>query len=195
MTAFSSRSSTLYKRKKQPEAVRRNLLDCAARIAVDRGLASVTIQAVSDAAGVTKGGLLHHFPNKQALIEAVFADLLERFGADIDELIANDAVDYGVFTRAYVNATLRASAAADGRLWAALFISMVTDPGLRDRWNQWLGARLEKHKATDSAPHLQIIRYAVDGVWLADLMQADAGDDRERLRARLCQMTKRKDCP
>ena len=65
-------------RKKQPEQVRRALLDCAAQIAAEDGAAAITIQAVATRAGVTKGGLLHHFDSKQALIEAVFADLLEK---------------------------------------------------------------------------------------------------------------------
>jgi hypothetical protein len=45
-----------YTRIKQPELVRRALLDHAAKLAVEQGLAAVTVQAVSDAAGVTKGG-------------------------------------------------------------------------------------------------------------------------------------------
>jgi DNA-binding transcriptional regulator YbjK len=56
-----------YHRQKQPEAVRRALLEQAARLAVEQGVAAVTVQAIADAAGVTKGGLTHHFPSKQAL--------------------------------------------------------------------------------------------------------------------------------
>ena len=52
-------------RKKQPEQVRRTLLDCAARIAAEQGIANVTVQAVAEAAGVTKGGLFHHFPEQK----------------------------------------------------------------------------------------------------------------------------------
>ncbi len=47
--------ATAYNRKKQPELVRRTLLDCAAKLALEQGLAAVTVQAVSHAAGVTKG--------------------------------------------------------------------------------------------------------------------------------------------
>ena len=77
--------STAHERKKQPEVVRRALIDCAARLAVDRGLHAVTVQAVSDAAGVTKGGLFHHFPNKEKLIEAVFQDKLMSFEVALNE--------------------------------------------------------------------------------------------------------------
>ena len=59
-----------HERKKQPEVVRRNLLDCAAKLAAEQGVAALSVQAVADAAGVTKGGLFHHFPSKQVLLEA-----------------------------------------------------------------------------------------------------------------------------
>ena len=42
-----------YTRAKQPEQVRRALLDCAAAIAMDHGVAGVTVQAVAVAAGVS----------------------------------------------------------------------------------------------------------------------------------------------
>ncbi|RYG89090.1 MAG: TetR/AcrR family transcriptional regulator, partial [Alphaproteobacteria bacterium] len=71
-----------HKRKKQPELVRRALIDHAARLAVEQGLAAVTVQAVSDAAGVTKGGFMHHFPSKQALVDAVFTELIEIIDRD-----------------------------------------------------------------------------------------------------------------
>ena len=48
-------SDNAYSRKKQPEQVRRALLDCAATLAVEGGLSAVTLQAVAAAAanGVT----------------------------------------------------------------------------------------------------------------------------------------------
>ena len=78
--------ASAYTRAKQPEQVRRALLDHAAAIAMDHGVSGITVQAVAAAAGVTKGGLFHHFGSKQALIEGLFADLLARVDAEIDAL-------------------------------------------------------------------------------------------------------------
>src|SRR3546814_11007334 len=81
---YVSPMSLSHQRKKQPELVRRSLIDCAARIVAEAGVGGATIQAVADAAGVTKGGLLHHFPSKQILIEALFADMLAQIDAPPD---------------------------------------------------------------------------------------------------------------
>ncbi|MDH2404405.1 TetR family transcriptional regulator [Bradyrhizobium sp. SSUT18] len=159
--------TSAYTRAKQPEQVRRALLDCAAAIAMDHGVAGVTVQAVAAAAGVTKGGLFHHFGSKQALIEALFADLLARVDAEIDAAIEADPKPRGSFTRAYVNAVFTGKAFGFATPWAALSMVVVTDPPLRRLWNDWIKARLKRHHATDGTPELHVVRLAADGAWLS----------------------------
>ena len=101
------KTENAYKRKKQPEIVRRALLDQAARITLEQGLSKVTFQAVADAVGVTKGGVMHHFTTKNALILEVFHDAMKKFETEVDTAMAKDPVPYGSFTRAYINATCR----------------------------------------------------------------------------------------
>lgn len=180
-----------YNRKKQPDLVRRTLLDCAAKLAVERGTAAVTIQAVAEAAGVTKGGLFHHFPNKQALIDAVVLDLIEQFNVEIDSYMAKDAQSHGSFTRAYVEATFGDRGLGIKSPMAAMAISVVTDPCVKHAWSEWLADRLRHHNDTDSAPMLEIVRLAADGAWMAyvlneEMALATAPDD---LRLRLLALT------
>lgn len=177
-------------RKKDPAQVRRQLLDQAARLSVREGLASVSLQGVASAAGVTKGGLLHHFPSKQALVEAMFTDFLAALDREIDALIAADGEAYGSFSRAYVEAMFRQGDIGTDSVCAVLGIAMLTDPRLRELWAKWLAARLERHRPTDAAPELEITRYAADGVWLADFMEVRPAN-RALLRNRLITATRR----
>lgn len=182
-----------HERKKQPEIVRRSLLDCAAKLAAEQGVAALSVQAVADAAGVTKGGLFHHFVSKQALLEAVMADLLSALDAEIDALISQDCEAYGCFTRAYVNAVFADRDRESGRQWAALSVSMVGEPSLRRMWTSWFEGRLIRHKETDEGVVLELVRLAADGIWFADLLADDgrAGGDRAALRARMIAQTKK----
>ena len=75
-------------RKKDPVRLHKQLLESAATIAGRDGIASLSLNAVAREAGVSKGGLLHHFPNKQALIFALFARLLAIMEEAIAELMA-----------------------------------------------------------------------------------------------------------
>lgn len=179
-----------YHRKKQPELVRRTLLDMAARIAIEQGSSAVTVQAVADAAGVTKGGLLHHFPSKQALLEAVFADTLERLDTRLDAHMADDPVAHGRFTRAYVAVTLAPDQLEARSPIAALSFAVLGDRSLDPLWEDWINSRIARHAKTDDDPMLQIVRFAADGAWFA-YVAADTPHDLDGLRERLLEMTLR----
>lgn len=177
-------------RKKQPDAVRREVLNRGAMLCATKAVASVSLQEVADAAGVTKGGLLHHFPSKESLVTAIVDELLERFESDIEELASRDPERYGRFTRAYINVTFAMMAETELAHWKALIMILLTEPVLTERWNQWLERKLEEHEETDSSPELQLARYAVDGIWFAGLLGSEP-DARETAHARasLMQMT------
>lgn len=179
-------------RPKQPELVRRTLVECAERIAVEQGLAAVTVQAVARAAGVTKGGLFHHFPSKQALVEALFADLLARLDAEIEAGMEADPVARGRFTRAYVNSVFVGREFGFGTPWAALCMATVAEPSLRRLWTDWLAARLARHSGSDGAPVMEVARLAADGAWLSLMMTGDAGPapDFSALHRHLLAMTR-----
>lgn len=58
---------------------RRLLLDATVRVLVDQGFAQFSTLAVGEAAGVSRGRLVHHFPTRTALIEATLDHLVERY--------------------------------------------------------------------------------------------------------------------
>ena len=79
---------------------RMELLQAAARVVERQGSAQLTLEAVAAEAGLSKGGLLYHFPTKQALIEAMVEQLVQEFSADIERKRQG-----GSFLEAYVRAT------------------------------------------------------------------------------------------
>lgn len=176
-----------HRRKKEPETVRRALLDSAASIAASQGFSAVTMQTVATAANVTKGGLVHHFANKQALVEAMALDQLEKLDASIDSYIAADPDHHGRFTRAYVMASLDPHNFGSASAWGAISASVGADPAMRTVWEKWLADRLEQHNDTDSGMPLEVVRLAADGAWFAYLM---GGSPAPVLRDYLLKLTK-----
>ncbi|OIJ68264.1 TetR/AcrR family transcriptional regulator [Streptomyces mangrovisoli] len=59
------------------------LLDTTVDVLVDQGYAGFSTNAVGEAAGVTRGRLVHHFPTKLALVEATLDHLVELYRAHI----------------------------------------------------------------------------------------------------------------
>ncbi|MPQ57082.1 TetR/AcrR family transcriptional regulator [Duganella sp. FT27W] len=182
--------ASAYERRKDPEAVRRALLDCAASIAASEGLGAVTVAGVSLAAGVTKGALFHHFANKQALVNAMVDGLMQELDTALDTLIAADAVSRGSFTRAYVHAALTMDDTTT-RIWSALIGALSTEPQVATQWHAWLAQRLRRHADTDADEILAVVRLAADGAWFTSLSATAAAEvlDLPAIRARLVAMT------
>ncbi|GHH42614.1 TetR/AcrR family transcriptional regulator [Lentzea cavernae] len=84
-----------------PEDTRRVLLDAAGSCIRARGT-SATLDHIAKEAGVSKGGLLHHFATKDDLVRALAQDLFDRFRADVLAAADLDDVAPGRLTRAYV---------------------------------------------------------------------------------------------
>lgn len=156
------------KRRREPERVRTALLDAAVQEAMQGGLGSVTVLAVAERAGVSKGALFHHFANRQLLLEAAYTECLARFGEALDALIAVDPMPHGRFTRAYVRATFEAMHTEDPN-WARFSLSALVEPAFAELWRNWLAERLDQVPEERTAPRLRVARLAADGYWLQAL--------------------------
>lgn len=178
-----------HQRKKAPELIRQKILDYAIQLASERGVAGVSIQAVADLAGVTKGGVFHHFPNKQKLLDAMVHEVLARLDHAIDEYMQNDQEVIGCFTRAYIYFTLQAERSGIGTLWSAISMTMLTDHAFNATWIAWLHGRLARHEQTDAGIELQLLRYAADGVWLNVFACSESMDELLHMRLELMRRT------
>lgn len=178
--------SRAHQRKKDPEKVRVQLIESARRLAMENGLAGVSVDAVAKDAGVTKGGLFHHFPNKQVLVDSVFRHMLTEFQDELEARMSADSELYGRFTRAYIRSVFDIGAREQG---SSLWIATVTDPQLRQMWGQWFNTQIIRHGETDI--QLEKARFAADGIWLGQ-MTGVLPEHTETLRAHLINMTKSK---
>ncbi|EPL7171844.1 TetR family transcriptional regulator [Escherichia coli] len=152
-------------RKKDPIRLYQQLLESAAMIAGRDGIAALSLNAVAREAGVSKGGLLHHFPNKQALIYALFARLLAIMEEAIAALMQKDNISYGRFTRAYVNYL------QESRQLMVLSLAMPDEPVLRKCWRDWMLGHLANGDELDNSPTGTLVRYTADGIWLSELTE------------------------
>jgi AcrR family transcriptional regulator len=63
------------------EATRERILETAARLAAQKGLAAVSLAEVADAVGISKSGLFKHFESKEAMQLGVIEQIARRFVA------------------------------------------------------------------------------------------------------------------
>ena len=172
-------------------ATRTSLLLAAAQVVRRSGGLKLTLEAVAHEAGVSKGGLLYHFPTKEALVAGLIARELESGEEVLTGLQAtDDRLGPGRFARAYARLTLGGDPTLD--VSAGLFAAVALNPELlepvRERSRDWQ-ARAE----TDGLePGLgTLLRLAMDGLWLADLLNLapPTGPERRQLEELVARLT------
>ena len=148
------------------ESARERVLDAAAAILVRDGADALTIASIAREADISKGGLFYHFPSKEDIGEG----LVMRFVTSFDDLISAAGTEPKAATRAYLKSAEDPRAAASEPLTALLGALSVTPTSLdilRQRYEDW-SLRLDNDGV---APHLvDLVRFTVDGIWLADLL-------------------------
>jgi AcrR family transcriptional regulator len=165
-------------------SVRPRLLAAAAERVMAGGLDHLTLEEVAADAGVSKGGLLYHFPTKAALIEALVTDVLDRFEQTVEHA-SDDGATPGSWTRAYVDATFDAEVSRPAlatALLAAPDVGAELVAACAARFADWQ-RRLEQDGL--EAGTAATIRFACDGWWTLTSLTGDGGRDARLLRARL----------
>ena len=167
------------KKLKSRSTTREALLRAASQVLIDKGVEALTLDAVAQQAGVSKGGLLYHFPNKDALMTGMVEQLIQDFEAVLQEEFEQDDAPgtQGQWVRAYIRATLRFSKQSLA-LIARLSSIAVDSPHVlkaaeiyEQQWRQRVETSgIDPTKAT-------IILLATDGLWLSELFQVGTLDE------------------
>jgi AcrR family transcriptional regulator len=162
------------------------LLDAAAAVLRRSGARGLTLNAVAADAGVSKGGLLYHFPSKAALLDALVDGWNEAFEASADE---QAGAGPGGWTRGYLQASLGGgsfSPETEAGLLAALAEESARLDTVRTRFQAW-----QQRLADDGVDPAvaALVRAAADGLWLADLL--DLAPPSPDLRAQVVELLER----
>ena len=163
---------------------RERLLDAAERVVAESGATHLTLDAVAKSAGVSKGGLLYHFPTKEALLEGMLA----RHFHDVDTEVARRIAGRGkkasradqLRERVSVLLEMHPERPAVG---AAMVAASADNP------EHMAGCRAEYRKLLDEFAKLPggferaaLVLLAVQGLLLAELLHLSPYTPEERAR-------------
>ena len=90
--------------KRNPEGTRTRLLEAAIAVITEQGVDAFTLDSVAQVAGVSKGGLLHHFASKDVLITELITHVMTTFETQMEQALDPEEPPGtpGRWTRAYV---------------------------------------------------------------------------------------------
>lgn len=146
------------------------LLNGAEAVVARQGIANLTLDAVAAEAGVSKGGLLHHFPSKDRLIEALVTRSAANWRRCFTEAYEGAAPGPGRMARALLSHCL-----SDAKCWteelrrstSAVFAALAQNPSLIQPMRE-VYADLHRLIAQDGLPPGvgETVAAALDGLWL-----------------------------
>ena len=139
-----------------------NILQAAAAIARRAGASNVTLERVANEAGLSKGGLLYHYPNKRALLEGMLDHSLQQVEAQLD-VVESGHPSLSDFVLVDPGQT-----AEDRAIQQALLAAAAEDPELLAPAKAVLGRWLTQASAHSSQALLVLL--ASEGVRFLDLL-------------------------
>ncbi|MBO9456244.1 TetR family transcriptional regulator [Paracoccus sp. R12_1] len=168
---------------------REGLLDVAEGLVRSGGAGALTIGALAQAAGVSKGGVQYSFASKDDLVRA----LVERWTTQFDALLEVEPdTDPVTFVRHYIAATRASQQAMDAKM-AGLLVSYLEDPENRQETRDWYRGIFHRLGGTSAdAQAARVAFLAVEGLFLMHMNGIDEQrewvsflDDVETVLARL----------
>lgn len=178
MTRSSAPDGPPAKRSPGRPSLRPQLLDAALDLIAEDGVAALTYEALSLRTGVSKGGLLYHFPSKDALLDALTERLVDRY-AEARRTTTEQLPDSpSRELKGYAIASLHNRSKADGAS-ARLKMSGV--------WNRRVGKAYYARRFREMAAGMDrdraaIVHLAVEGLWYMELVGVSPFTAMERRR-------------
>jgi AcrR family transcriptional regulator len=188
---------------------RQLILLAANRLVLAKGVTHLTLEAVAKMAGVSKGGLLYHFPSKEDLIKNLIEYLNAQFDSEVDRQLALESGNppeanapdgeanrpAGSWLRAFVRATFGANKLGNNWLGssAAILTAISTNPQLLEPFRKSFAGYQQQAEQDGLDPVLaSVIRLAADGLWLAELFELapPRGELRDQVEQLLLELTR-----
>lgn len=166
---------------------RQKILDTAVRIVDTQGARHLTLDAVAAEAGLSKGGVLYHYPSKRALIEGMLTLVMNSFDGAVGSLRATaagtDLPLVGVMAKAEREEQPKTESMA-----LAILAAAAEDPSLLHEARTRIARQLKDISSDNGDAQLaQIIYLALEGLRFYDMLRLlPESFDKDSTFSRLC---------
>lgn len=142
------------------------IFTAANRVIMEKGAEGFTLEAVAKVAGISKGGLLYHFPSKTKLIQG----MMERMIASVEATLREELIkSQGDYLTAYIRASFKTGVEPEP-ISNAFFAALANDPILMEPLRVHFKKMQSEIAAAAPSPEIgTLIRFALDGLWYSEL--------------------------
>lgn len=147
---------------------------------MEGGAARLTLDAVAEKAGVSKGGVLYHFPTKEALHVGMIARLINHSYARRETTLQSLPETPSRAVKAEL-ISLLLGRDSDDRVSAAMLAAIANEPQLMSTVREYNEKRFEGHKSpAEMFERKALLLLAADGLFLMELLQVSPFSHEQR---------------
>jgi AcrR family transcriptional regulator len=161
---------------------RERILEAAERVVGEVGAARMTLDGVAQSAGVSKGGLLYHFPSKESLLSALAKRYMESM-SDCVEQAKSGAGDSecGDLKACIVGILEQQPRAKLVGMGAALFAAAANDPTLLEAIRERKAQFTKQLEASNvDFARAAIVMLAIDGLIMRESLRISSFTEEQR---------------
>jgi AcrR family transcriptional regulator len=142
----------------------------------------MTLDAVAAKAGVSKGGLLHHFPNKVALLVAMVKRQINMHQESLKKILDEIPEGPSRELKGFILSILYRERDRDN-LGASLSAAVAHDPRLNEPVRKVVAETYARFASSDmSFEKAAVIALAADGLWLQEMLSISPFTEKQRVR-------------
>lgn len=150
------------------------ILDAAIRVVERDGVRGLTLEATAEEAELTRGGMMYHFRDRDALVIALHEHLARLWEAQLEQAAGKTAAEATADERIAAYALITSQKATSAEL--ALLLEGAKNPQLAATWDaiqrRWTPTPAQA--ADDPAAFDRfVLRLAADGLWAYDAINAE----------------------
>lgn len=156
-----------YKRKKEPAQNRQIILDVAMDIVTSADWSHVTFQAIADKSGLSKGGIIHHFKNKDELLDELMKQNLSNLSFFLKDYQKQQGITDN--SKAYLKFVLiNGENIAYQKIMRVIVQAILVKEEYRTWWEAWLKDYILPN--VNEAEDIQnlIFFLVAEGIWYND---------------------------
>ena len=149
---------------------RKEILDAAQTVVMEAGAGHMSLDTVAKKAGVSKGGLMYHFPTKENLLQAMVLRMIEQFHADREQKKKGLRKSRGQLLKAGILTIMERDLKKD-RMNLAILAAAAHDPHLLQPLREAYVEHLKELQGGDvKFERAAVCSLAADGLMLHELL-------------------------
>ena len=153
-----------YKKKKEPIENRKLILEAAIELANTLELSQISFDALSKKSGLSKGGIIHHFPTKESIFDTLFKENFEEYQNWIQDEMKSENLANPAIALLRVNLR-RCNDDNYRKLMKVIYKCLVNNEQYCKLWKEWFSEKIIKDLNEESEIKTLLGALAAIGLW------------------------------